>query len=152
MRYYRIIHFEKLAVFRSPYCNGFSEFELILSPFNGPVTSFSRKCTACMQCSCAMRWIYDAMMMMMMIEQTIHTKWKTKWKGKKLKQKIKYCIYEIPNVYIRKLSVEINNERNACMHFTHSFIHFESNEMIYSYRLWCTMQILVAAFEHWIQQ
>lgn len=119
------ISFPNLAVFCSPHnnthththtYNEFSEFELILSSFNGPGYIVQQEVYR-MQCSCAMRC--DTMWW-----------WSNKYKLTKRLQngrtneykKIKYWIMKSQTWKPENFCAGINNERNACLH---GFIHFE---------------------------
>lgn len=139
--------FQKLAVFRLPHNNNththtlneFSEFELILSHLMDVqhFISFSRKYTACnvrTPCDINIRCNDDdddQINKYKMEEQNLS-------KPKKMKSNI--GLWNPEPEYLNTFALKWTmNATHACMQ---AFIHFESNEMIYSYRLRCTMQIL----------
>lgn len=139
------ISFPNLAVFCSPHnnthththtYNEFSEFELILSSFNGPGYIVQQEVYR-MQCSCAMRcdtmwWWSNKYKLTKHLQNGRTNEYK-----KKLNIGLWNPKHENPKTFVLELTM---NATHACM--DSSISKFESNEMIYSYRLRCTMQIL----------
>lgn len=120
--------FQKRMKSNSPFITidtKFSEFELILSSsFNGPGVHCSTGTVYRMQCN-------DDRINKL----TKHSPNETTTNERRT-QKINILDYEIPGMNIPE---NFCTERNAC---SRGFIHFDSNEIIYSYGLRCTMQIL----------